>query len=178
MPIPIDSKESASCLTRLVAHEDYLSYCCNNEQIQKHWTAPEYVVYPINEAMGQPVPVLTSHINPGDFFTMGKSKKVGLVTGKITNIQVASLQNRKPSVHPNGDYLSYDISGDIGGFFYSQPHAKLSSGFFLWLPLPMQLLAIGMTEEYQQLSAIAFNVASCVLNNSTTQKDDYHGRVI
>ncbi len=157
---PIEYKYSVSNLFKLVSHRDYREYCYNSEVIQNYWRAPEYVLYPMNEPMQQPVPVLCSNINPGDLFSPGKGEKVGIVSGKTTVIQtMLPPDRRKPSIHPTDDCLTYQIHGELGGFFYEQPHEEMTSGFFKWLPLPMQLLAIGMDREYGELNAIALLVA-------------------
>lgn len=166
---PIDAKYSRSCLTNLLGHKDYLTYCCNSKTIQDYWCAPEYVVYPINKAMQQPVPIVTSNINPGDLFNLGNSPvaQIAIVTAKITIIQGGlSSDSWKPSPHkPGGDYLQYQIEGSIGGFFYKQPHQELASGFFVWLPLPCQLIAAGLIDEAQDLQTILLSVAKTKQQN-------------
>jgi hypothetical protein len=161
---PIEAKYSKSSLLHILSDKDYLNYCCDSEPIQDYWRSPEYMVYPMNEAMQQPIPVVASNINPGDFFNLGNSKKaqIAMVTEKQTVCQSAlKEQSWKPSAHkPGGDYLRYHIQGDRGGFFYEQPHKEMISGFFQWLPLPCQLIAIGMITEAQELQEIMLAVAS------------------
>lgn len=148
----------------LLKHKAYVQYCCDSTAIQDYWRVPEYVVYPINTAMQQAVPVVTSHINPGDIFNLGNSNVVqlGMVTRKFTIVQSGLDPERwKPSPQkPGGNYLEYEIAGDIGGFWREQPHKEMSSGFFSWIPLPCQLIAAGFINETQELQAILLEIAS------------------
>ncbi|MBW4469301.1 MAG: hypothetical protein KME45_03455 [Stenomitos rutilans HA7619-LM2] len=160
---PIDAKYGQSCLVDLIKHQNYLTYCYASKTIQDYWCRSEYVVYPINKAMQQPVPIVTSNINPGDFFNLGKTPtpQIGIVYRKLTIIQSGLNQEQwKPSPNkPGGDYLKYEIGGDIGGFFYTQPHNELASGFFVWLPLPCQLIAADLLDEAQALQTILLEIA-------------------
>lgn len=159
---PIDSVYTTSCLIKLIGHPDYLNYCLESKAIQEYWTQPEYVVYPVNQATGEKVPIVTSHINPGDFFNLGPRGKaqIGIVSKKITIVQSGlKPEDQKLSVQkPGGDYLEYQLAGDIGGFFFMQPHEEMAAGFFQWLPLPFQLMAIGMVKEGSELQDISFSV--------------------
>lgn len=161
---PSGAKYSQSCLPTILSHQNFLDYCYKSSKIQEYWRLPEYMVYPINEAMQQPVPIVTSNINPGDFFTVGKSPEVmiAMVTSKITIMQgMLKPEQWKPSPHKEGgDYLVYEIDGDIGGFNSQQPHKELASGFFYWLPLPYQLMTIGFTSEAEDLQDILRSVTA------------------
>ena len=159
---PGDAVHSRSALWKIIGAPTYLDYCTESQTIQDHWRAPTWVEWPINTATQQPVPVLTSNINAGDFFNCGKTHcQICVVTSKITVCggSKSSTYNPtgSPSIHPNGDMFRYEINGERGGFSFQQPHSELISGFFIWLPLPFQLQAIGLHDEAQALHEIGMN---------------------
>lgn len=151
---PIDAKYTKSSIVNLLTYPDYLTYCHNSTAIQEYWHQPEYMVYPINESTNEPVPVVASNINPGDFFTPDKAPRIGIVTHKLSIDQsMLRPEHWRFSPHkPGGDYIKYQISGDIGGLSYRQFHKDMD--FFLWIPLPCQLIVVGLIGEAEELQKI------------------------
>jgi hypothetical protein len=170
---PGDSVYGDSCLINLLKHKAYIEFCCNSDAIQRYWCHPEYVVHRMNDAMQEFIPIVTSHINPGDYFNLGGSgyAQIGIVTRKITVVQSGlEPEHWKPSPEkPGGAYLKYCIEGNIGGVSpYGQPHKELASGFFCWIPLPCQLIAANLMDEAHALQSILVGIARAKTNWKTT----------
>jgi len=69
------------------------------------------------------------------------------------------MKDLRDSVHPtHHQYLQYDCGGEIGGYLCSVWHDhgidSLTSGHFIWLPLPLQLTLAGFHEQAKELNEL------------------------
>jgi hypothetical protein len=152
---PIDDAHSVSSITKIIGHQEYIEWCSNNAEIQEYWRKPEYIVY------SQDVPVLTSNVNPGDFFNHGdKSTQIGIVSKKITLYgKPGYADGLRDSIHPTSpQYIRYECGGEMGGYigwiWHDHGFGAISSGYFIWLPLPIQLTLAGFYESAKELNKL------------------------
>ena len=128
----------------------YATWINNTPQLQTYWSEPMYCLKRKPDGYIQVV----SNIHLGDFFGCGKTSQVGLIYSKILHIQCSMPpEKQKPSPDgQGGNYISYSISGDIGGHWYSPLHDDfIKTGHFLWLPTPERLAFAGFFTEGQEL---------------------------
>lgn len=152
---PSDAVATGTAIARIIGHPDYIQYC-SHEDIQSYWRSPERVV----EHMG--IPILTSNINAGDFFNHGTgSTQIGIVSQKITLMGKPEwVEGLRDSIHPTSpQYLKYTCAGEMGGFigdlWHDHGHAAITSGYFIWLPLPIQLRMAGYHDPADELDLLA-----------------------
>lgn len=83
-----------------------------------------------------------SNIRVGDFFTLGHSNQVGIISSKTI---MCYQEENKPSDAPC--HFQYDISGDIGGHWRRPMHEDMEAmhggeQYFLFIPSATQLAEI------------------------------------
>jgi hypothetical protein len=156
--LPRDAVTTQSSITKIIGDRRYIEYCDAATKVQEYWRSPEYIV----ESEG--VPILTSNINAGDFFNHGKgSTQIGIVSAKITLMGKPDLINLRESTHPTStQYLNYKCAGEMGGFIGNLWHdygfGNITSGYFIWLPLPMQLKLAGFNHDAEKLNCLMANI--------------------
>lgn len=119
--------------TNLIAiPEWHLQWCWENTELQAHWRK-EWT----DEYGG-----IHSHIYPGDRFSIGKSRDIGIVTNRII---WADRKNGGRSTH------MYSIGGNLGGRWSSPLHDYMAEGHYLWIPTIEQLLVLRHTDQAAKL---------------------------
>lgn len=87
-----------------------------------------------------------SNIQVGDVFSLGKiyyshgKEQLGIISGKRYHIDIK-----------NGNYISYNISGDIGGHWYNPKHEWFLNGHPIWIPSISDLLQLNYINQAEQL---------------------------
>ncbi|HEY9661650.1 MAG TPA: hypothetical protein V6C65_24605 [Allocoleopsis sp.] len=166
-PTPKDAVTTATSIMWLIGHPRYITWCSEQESIQEFWRQPERIV----EHLG--VPILTSNINAGDFFNHGTGvTQIGVVSQKITLIGKPNyIEGLRDSIHPTfPQYLKYSCAGEMGGFgdlWHDHGMGGITSGYFVWLPLPFQLIMGGFLEEAYELNTLIHEITNELLSVNT-----------
>lgn len=130
----------------IFSHPAYEAFLKNNPEAQEYWSAPMFLRMRPSDGYNE----VCSNIHAGDFFGLGKPSQVGIVYNKITNIQ-GELDKKYQKNSPAGDggnYLSYEIGGNIGGHWHSPTHEEFTKDkYFMWLPTPSRLHFAGFRRE-------------------------------
>jgi hypothetical protein len=140
------------------AHPLYSSYVSEHQCLQKHWNSPMF----LRERRSDGYSEVCSNIHAGDFFGCGETAQVGIVCRKILMLQGGlNPEHQKPSpAGQGGNYLSYDIDGDIGGHFRHPTHDDFTkASYFLWLPTPLRLEFAGFVDQAKVLREIMSDIA-------------------
>lgn len=140
------SPNEVHAIFQIIGHPDYISWCHNQKSVQHYWRQPERI------ELVEGVPYLTSNIYVGDFFNHGTNlTQIGIVSKKYTLMGKPSyVEGLRDSIHPtNPQYLRYECGGKMGGYLGDLWHdygiGAITNGYFLWLPLPIQLRMAGFT---------------------------------
>lgn len=158
---PIDVKNTRSSISQVIGSREYIEWCAAANKVQEYWRSPEYII----ESKG--VPILTSNINAGDFFNHGNSStQIGIVSKKITLVGKPShVEGLRDSIHLlYAEYLKYECAGEMGGYFGELWHdhgfSSITSGYFVWLPLPVQLSLAGLDDEAHELNRLMASIVT------------------
>lgn len=158
--LPIDAKTTQSSISQVIGSREYIEWCAAAKKVQEYWRSPEYVI----ESNG--VPILASNINAGDFFNHGQeSTRIGIISKKITLVGKPSIEGLRESIHPlYAEYLRYECAGEMGGYFGELWHdhgfSSITSGYFVWLPLPVQLSLAGLDDEAHELNRLMASIVT------------------
>lgn len=140
-------------------HPKYTEFISTYDYLQEYWNAPMYVRIRKQDGYKE----VCSNIQIGDFFHCGSTWRMGIVRSKITHIQTSILPiNQKYSpVGEGGNYLSYELGGDIGGHWYSQEHDTfVLNKHFIWLPTSDRLVFSGFTQEAENLRSLVSEITN------------------
>ena len=113
----------------------------SKSSIHKIIGTPEYRLYCLGSYEIQAY--WYTSINEGDFLNLGDR-----------NSQIASVSRR----YLDNDSLIYEIYDSKLRVFLPKTHAEMISGLYVWLPMPFQLLASGLVDEYEELTIITQNI--------------------
>jgi hypothetical protein len=142
---------------KVFAHDLYSSYISEHQCLQRYWNSPMF----LRKRRSDGYLEVCSNIHIGDFFGCGTTAQVGIVCQKALVLQgTLKPEYQKPSpAGQGGNYLKYDINGDIGGHLRHPTHDDFTKGsYFLWLPTPLRLEFAGFVNQAKVLREIMSHI--------------------
>lgn len=128
----------------------YCMFQLRNQQLQDYWNSSMYL-----KKRYDGYNEVCTNIEFGDFFRCGNNPQIGIVTAKITHIQCEVTKPKPSPQGPKGNYISYDITGDIGGHWRHPDHDHFTEHkYFNWCPTIENLLYRGFRKEARELYKI------------------------